>query len=374
LDPDEPSFHLTRLLFYSETPFSSLVTDNRLIRAIRSSGVPRVGPRCQVNKDGLQGPTSGTHVLNGYYGSAPVPVNGQADMPKLMPSIPFSQTGELLGLDNRTENLAFLIPSTALAAVKEVNFFKTYGGGVLGSPAFIFNTLAKRNIKTNGELDMHRRWSVAVMTDLLCRDLPAIRLGDGSPYLVKNPDAAPFRKMNSCLQCHSTLDRAAGVVRSLSGVNAASGAFCNQAVKSKSDNRLYRINFPMVVHDWPTKASSGPVWPDLKDVDYYQRPSQGVLYYRSYDGKLINIGVSNLDEMGSALANTNDLYVCAAKRYYNMMTGISVSLSDINDPFNPIGLSEEDLFHRNQVIDLGLKLKKHQSLRELIRQIISLPT
>ena len=81
--------------------------------------------------------------------------------------------------------------------------------------------------------------------------------------------------------------------------------------------------------------------------------------------------VNNLQEFGEALAETNDLYACAAKRYFEYFTGIGVSLADLRSPENDIDLTSEQMTQRDFVISLGKKLKKTQSLPELIEEIIS---
>ena len=99
---------------------------------------------------------------------------------------------------------------------------------------------------------------------------------------------------------------------------------------------------------------------------------------RGYDGTLYSQTISatndvdGLTQLGQAIANTNDLYTCAASRYFEFLTGISVSLQDVGDPrYSP--LSPDDLQYRTIVHQLGISLKTHQNLQQLIREIITLP-
>ena len=99
---------------------------------------------------------------------------------------------------------------------------------------------------------------------------------------------------------------------------------------------------------------------------------------RGYDGTLYSQTISatndvdGLTQLGQAIANTNDLYTCAASRYFEFFTGITVSLQDVGDPrFVP--LTQDDLEYRSIVHQLGISLKTHQNLQQLIREIISLP-
>jgi hypothetical protein len=79
--------------------------------------------------------------------------------------------------------------------------------------------------------------------------------------------------------------------------------------------------------------------------------------------------VEGLQQLGESMATTNDLYVCAAKRYYRFLTGIDVNLADLGN-INTPAISLGEKFQRERVIKMGLDLKSHQSLRSLIKNII----
>jgi hypothetical protein len=63
------------------------------------------------------------------------------------------------------------------------------------------------------------------------------------------------------------------------------------------------------------------------------------------------------------------MYVCAAKRYYFIFTGISVNLEDLQDPL-AIPLTPAQLAQRNIVINLGKQLETDHSLQNLISRIL----
>lgn len=70
------------------------------------------------------------------------------------------------------------------------------------------------------------------------------------------------------------------------------------------------------------------------------------------------------------MASGNDLYVCAAKRYFEFFTGINANLYDPGDSRN-VALTPADQKYKNVVVQLGMNLKTHQSLRNLVKEIIS---
>ena len=50
--------------------------------------------------------------------------------------------------------------------------------------------------------------------------------------------------------------------------------------------------------------------------------------------------------------------------------GVSVSLADINDPFSPVVLNDQDQFHRAEVVRLGQELKQTKNTYALVKSIL----
>ena len=114
-------------------------------------------------------------------------------------------------------------------------------------------------------------------------------------------------------------------------------------------------------------------WPITGDNVYHRRPPNGVLYYRDYNGNLVNQNVTGVQDLGAKIAARDDMYICAAKRYYEYFTGISVDTGDIKDPLYPNKLTADDTKHRNFIIQLGKNFKSHQNPRTLIKAILESP-
>ena len=79
--------------------------------------------------------------------------------------------------------------------------------------------------------------------------------------------------------------------------------------------------------------------------------------------------ITSIADLGTALAAKDDMYICAAKKYYYFFTNHDVT---IDDP-TKVTRTAKDQEYYNQVVQLGRSLRTHQSLRQLIRDIISLP-
>ncbi len=326
-DAEAPAFYLTRALFRPDTGIDSVITMARTLRALRTNQTPDKGVSSKIVR-----------------AETPFGTN-----------VPFAATGELQGF--------MLMPPTAFdyTTSQSSNKFvidKANGGGILGDPAYLRLTVNEEpNFKATGALAVPRKWSRAVMSDLMCRDIPAVRTADALAFRVAN-STAEFRKESACIRCHATIDRMAGVIRGIRYVDIG--------------DREWRIDFATLVN--PTMPA-GVAWPSKEDATYSAQPPSGVLYFRDYKGRLVNQPVDNLAGLGAAIAATDDFYICMAKRYYSYFMGVDVKLADPTDPVNPVTLSDLDKYHLQRVVDLGLELKADvkKSSFTLIKKILSHP-
>lgn len=355
IDANEPSYHFLYSLFGADQKFSDVVTRDYSIKAKRysvSSGRAR-----SVTNAALPALFQGVYKTikdeNGV--TQVVPNEEKGGVSPYSPE--FTPTGLLYGFERDTTDNSIdrsrFDANFASFKFKSTNVNQHLGGGLMGTQAYLLGNLGKDGF-TSGGTNLFRRWGKHVMKDLLCRDLPALRSKDVVQEVDPESTIA-FRTGISCMGCHSAMDPLAGVVR-----NSRAGFTHNVGM---TFNRIKFIGErvpDMPFAEFPTKAA---------DANFHRRPAAGRLYYRSYDGNLIKEEMEGLGELGVIMANTNDLYVCAAKRYYQFLTGINVSLADIGD-INTAPFSLGEKHQRDKVINLGLELKNHQSLRSLIKAII----
>jgi len=128
---------------------------------------------------------------------------------------------------------------------------------------------------------------------------------------------------------------------------------------------------PRALATFPTRD---PIEPPAKerapqDPLFHHRPLNGRLTFRDYRGELVDQAVEGPTGLGKAMANTDDIYLCAAKRYFEFMTGIDVELGDFSLP----PLSEPDpesQRYRKFVIEQGQTLRRTQNLEGLVRNIL----
>lgn len=315
IDETEYAIHFTRALFTSGVPASEIVSGNSTLEALRSNGNYTAG--------------------------------------KINPGV---QVGQFLGVRKmRTDKLG--LSATNYEGTR-VNINGYEGGGVLGTRSYMSLNLGSDYRTANGGNSLGRRWSKAIFQDLMCRPLPVMRQADATPYVqaVTTNNTPSFRRSASCMACHATMDPMAGVARNLSFIIATQD-------DGLGGSHLFK-------HSVTLGAESGIV---DADSSFHRRPPNGTLRYRSYDGTLVDQPLTSIADLGTKLAASNDFYACVASKYFRYFTGIQVNLADLGDPLSP-RLSAADLAYRNQVIQMGQRLKTSQNLQSLIRDIISSPT
>lgn len=262
-----------------------------------------------------------------------------------------------------TANLINLQAEYATERISEpVRFTANEGGGFLGNQNYLLGTFLESDLRyvPDGAKKVNRSWARAVLKDAFCRDLPVVRESDVTQFVIPT-STTPFRQAATCSACHATMDRQAGVIRGLRW--SIMGSII-------ADPPLIDlIGVFNIAMNAPTMPAVN-TWSDVADPDYAKRQPTGRLYFRNYRGELVDRVVNSLSEMGVAISEQDDYFACFAKRYYYYFLGIDV---DLGDPGNPLYVppNAQDQYHRNKVIDLGLRLKNHKSLRQLLVDIMS---
>ena len=97
------------------------------------------------------------------------------------------------------------------------------------------------------------------------------------------------------------------------------------------------------------------------------RPAHGKFIYQDIRGNFINKNIKTLDDLGSALLETDDVYLCTAKKYLNFLTGINVNMNLFIDK----NLTKQELYIRNLLEEAGRVLKKNGDLTDVIGVILN---
>lgn len=274
----------------------------------------------------------------------------------------------------------------------------THGAGLIGSTGFL-SKYGQSATRSNGAEFVHRRIASKIMEELLCRKAPYRRIedvsGEVADFNVAHPNnfTIPFRRDTNCMSCHSTQDSMAFVFRNVHfGATQGAVDWNDNGVFGRPDgntnyNRLAdSADKTFLVRSYNVSQAEEGVEPHLvvNDTRFHLRPPKGRLVYRSYDGTEVDHDIDpsgavahpedeGIQILGQLIAAENDLYVCAASKYFEFFTGVAVDLSDPGDARNT-PLTAADQHYKQKVIDLGLRLKQHQSLRSMVYEIITSDT
>lgn len=353
----------TNALFGPNVPYRSVVTDNRDIRILREERFRIVNLNAPMqwhdSADIEQGEITGLSFFpaGSTTWKTMIQQDGSGGVDETMLTMRYNQT---IHFQSK----------------------RSYGAGLLGLASFIWGHIGYpiMRSKADGGERIPRRWAVHVYSGLLCRNMPFLRMADVSAmvaqYIQRFPDSAthiPFRDNAQCMRCHAAQDPLGAALRNITFTETD----LNPELPNEERQRHIYLE-----RNLPTSADEQaglhlvPPTPD-----FYKTPPNFKLYYRSYDGTLVNESYSASDiadaltQLGQALSAKDDFYMCVASRYFNFFTGIQVNLADYQDPANGGTITDADMHYRETVKSLALALKTdpNQSLKTLIRNIFSLP-
>lgn len=306
-------------------------------------------------------------------------------------SIPTVQIGDLTGV--RPQNNSVMIPnyvpalSGIIAATEHAqdaantarnvkptfDFFQTEGGGVLGTPSFMLLTFGHEiALKMDGAEKLPRRWIKTAMDAFVCSDFPMVRESDVLQFVSNStdPSTAPFRKSSTCVQCHATLDQAASLGRN----RFVAYSEFNRPAPSMGLNRTVGMTAGYLLGAFNPNLSVPYSWSHVPVPNYHLQNPSGRLFFRSHTGRLIDQPLTSIVDAGTKISDTDDYYTCAAKRYVHHFTGLNVPIYDRGDPRRQPSLAAitpQEVQLRKWVEQLGKNLKSHQSLRQLIKDIMA---
>lgn len=384
-DPYEQSYFLTRALFTKDARYSSVLQGTERLKSVRMEDIKHItavrggpyaskAPSRRVIGDS---PLFGENLIVfnsmniGYTG------DGNARPDEDFVKAPMVAIGALVGIQSLTE--PFTIKNLNLDPLGNFqagnlqpnlqftyNLNQSHGGGIIGLPSyFMMNYGHGRGLKFNGTTKLPRRWVKSMMETFMCATLPTLRESDITDLVVASSNT-PFRKSSSCVQCHATMDQAAGVARNL--ITGATDFFAISA------GRNQHAKYPIVLTQY-NQIKDGPTdWIHVDNPEFHITKAKGKLYTRLFNGDLLDRPVNSINELGIAISQTQDFYSCAAKRYFQFFTGIQVPLYDKKDPRNSEMnrlMTEEHIKNRAFVESLGVDLQQDQSLKNLVRRIIS---
>lgn len=370
-DPTEGALFLTRTLLADSQHYSSVLRGFDAMEALRDSSTANGHGSSSGIKRASRVLTGGLDNFDGTFDwNASVLVSGKTtsvDEPPFETSpLTLLQVGSLYGIRPRssleTAPRIFTRHTGGSATMNEGSIAiphpvrKNYGGGVLGSqPFLLFNFGYGLEYQPNGADKIPRTWMSAALKTFLCREGPYLLDSDVNGYLQGTASGVPaFRNQKSCLRCHATLDQGALTARNL--VPASTLVFATTSVRATVTIANYAVN--------STPQAGQEPWPVRGVAAIRNQSPMGKLYFRSITGELVHRDVNGINEMGTAMTETDDYYVCAAKRYVEYLTGVKVKLSEAD------GNSKKEKAWRDLTVALGRELRQTGSLKTLVKRIM----
>ena len=351
-DKNESAYHLSYALFNDQIKYSEIFTSNYRLQAMRQGASKNKftndkdigGTRYAFDDPNRKWIVGGTNENDYEY---------QKEYTYRPELTPFGKLTGLLRVDQEVDSFSRIKKGKKTAKVwLKKPLFK----GAMGSASYFILNAGHDNKTTDGGLRLHRRWSTSFLSDFLCRDNPYLRDTDAKSSVKKNSKIA-FRTEKTCMNCHLTIDSLAAVTRAIEVFNA--GEHWDPYFTFRAAE----------VHKSTHSKKSG--LPDA-DLDFFKRPPEGALIFRSTSGKLINKKISHPDQLGLIISKLDAPYQCAAKRYFHFFTGVEVPLYDFEN-FKVNTDSTSKLKYRKFVLKLGSELKQHQSLKKMVASIIDSP-
>jgi len=365
-DHSEAANHLSWLLFSENEPYSQLLTGVRSIRALRAG---------DTNQDSTKAPFSQAALSTFRHDFQAAPETGLAINPLVLERGTLRGFRELTEAEMSAEVRAAVGFGTDFSESIPLKYLRPQGAGAMGTASYLLINMGLGvYVASNGGNLTPRRLLQSALTEFMCRVPPVISGTDAEPYV--RTQAQPgfgelhsWQRSSSCMSCHTTLDGAAAGLRSLRVIT--SGAFSKGSV---FNDKIADILF---IKAEPTQSTASgihtpapylPQEPDLfgivSDDNFARRPPNGKLVMRDYKGTLMSEDFIGIEGLGSKLVSIDDFYLCAASSYYGFFTGYTPPLQEIPTS------SRKEIQARQEMIQLGLELKSHQSLRQLIRGIL----
>ncbi len=346
-DSNEMGYHFTWVLF-KEEKLSNVLTKKRSFKGIRESEKDhryfidrRIRGHRQLRKN---------HVVHKWK------VGGVEEMnsDEYLGPIDFwepelTQFGTLVGLGPYKESPNKM--KKWLGGGKQVLFDAKapMGGGIIGTIPYLLLNTAHIDQKNDGGNRLHRRWATALTKDLLCRNLPILKESEVGSFVRKNSKIG-FRKKADCMNCHSTIDTMAAVIRNLENYNSG----------NVDIHYTIRNIYP---HKWNKVHSR--VLPDA-DENFYKTVPEGQFIHKDLFGKRIEKKINSLQDLGKELASTRDFFYCFSKRYFEFFTGIDINLEAVDWKQDK---SDEIIF----VQKISEELRRNQNIKMLITKIFTSP-
>jgi hypothetical protein len=363
-EPNAGANYFTRALFDDSVDASYFLTTQDYLRTMRDQGQVTDSIYLDAATDAASVDYLGSGVNVLYDRGIPIGIRKLTTAQRTFdtPIIPPATKSQ----DNYPRNIVTYPTST-------ITLFQHFGGGIMGLDYYLARTYDETAaIKADGVIEVPRKWGENIMKDIMCLDLPVVRESDAVPFVVPTADA-PFRQASSCTACHVTIDRLAGLVKSLNYGERRTQSVWTTYVDTTRWNKGDAGDY-----SWSSNYRTNFIAGGNPYSNYYKEDHVGTLFYRDFSGSLNNTRVDSIVKLGEVASQQVQPYLCAAKRYYQYFTGVDVDISDPGP--NPKPLTASDQAHFDFVLGLANSVMNVQNgtphfrkLSEMVETILRSP-
>jgi hypothetical protein len=256
---------------------------------------------------------------------------------------------------------------------------QSFGAGLIGMSGYLqahadFRNYNREEAWSDGGMKVNRRWAQKVMEQFFCRKGAVLRVGDVAPFMnipstLQGGSHVPtFRIAATCMQCHATIDSMAYTIRGVvSGERNGDGYGGNQVWVIPEE-----YSGPQLTSSF-TGGSNVQAFANAlpaSDGDFFRRPPEGALYYRTFRGNLVYVGpdrIKSLNDLGTVIAEQEDFYACAASRYLKELTSYEIKLDDPGTQGAELAKNEVYNWFANTLVK---NFYQHKSVKLLMKEIM----
>jgi hypothetical protein len=282
-------------------------------------------------------------------------------------------------------------PSQVVAEGWSPLWRNTLGGGFMGDPSFLLLNSGMPIDKTsNGSMTLPRRWSREVMNAAFCRNGPYLKLGQIPQGDLSNAAGRPpFRtdQPSGCMQCHSTMDPMAIGIKNLriSEVSENLAAAPSGTWIAPEQNIFYPVLYRLQAGQILSPSNALPnafTWPAPASgiTNFHKSRVHGRLTFTNSDGNLFSQtfdanpqNSDQLNQLGSLIRNSGDYYLCGAIRYFELLSGVRISLESESLPELSASTSAYEKKVFQDLKPLAQQFASTRNTRELLKQLIRTP-
>jgi hypothetical protein len=339
IEPNAGALYYTMTLLDQNRPANYFMNTSEYLRSLRDQGVAASSFYLATT------PTNYYTAMTNFNGLNLVHQTGTPYGIRVLPDSERSTSTLNFTINSITTTTQDNYPRGRAYPAGTIKVFENFGGGILGLDSYMARTVDEAvSVQSDGVIELPRKWSQNIYKDLMCLDLPVIRPSDAQQFVDTTSDA-PFRHQEACVACHASIDRMAGLIKSFALAERRTQLIWTTWVDKTHWGKGEAGDYSWSSNKRPTFTSLGYVL-----NSYIKEDHVGTLYYRGYDGRLVNEKVDSPTALGAKMSQQIEPYLCAATRYYRFFTGIDVNFTDPGA--SPLPLRPDDAVHYNYILNM----------------------